>query len=535
MHVKVFDTTLRDGAQTVGVNFSVEDKVRIAKLLDDFGVHYIEGGWPGSNPKDIAFFERMASEHLVNAKLTAFCSTRMKGHKAEEDPNLLMLCQSGASVATVFGKSWSLHVTEALRATLEQNLDMIHSSVAYLKKHFEEVIFDAEHFFDGYKANPDYALDCLQAAAGAGADWVVLCDTNGGTLVEECRTAVEVARRCVDTPLGIHAHNDADLAVANSLTAVAAGAAMVQGTINGIGERCGNANLCSVLANLVLKQGIEAVPVANLKGLKHLAHVVAEMGNHAHPKQMPFVGDNAFAHKGGIHVSAIRRNTRTYEHVDPASVGNARIISISEQSGRSNIVEKARELGIDLGTNDEAANSILERIKELENRGYHYEGAEASFEILSRKLTGRLKEYFTLHGFRVLVWKNADGNVWSEATVKASVPEEVSRSGGHDDSVEHTSADGTGPVEALDRALRKVLEKFYPNLKKTKLEDYKVRILQAEMGTTATTRVLITSADDDRQWSTVGVSDNIIDASWQALVDSLVYKLMKDEENSEAG
>lgn len=536
MNVKVFDTTLRDGSQTMGVNFSLEDKVKIAKLLDEFGVHYIEGGWPGSNPKDVAFFERMGGENLKHARLTAFSSTRVKGRTVEEDANIQTLCRSGVPVATIFGKSWDLHVTDALRATLQENLDMIHSTVEYLKHHFDEVVFDAEHFFDGYKNNPEYALQCLAAAQDAGADWLVLCDTNGGTLVEECRSVVSLVKQTVTKPVGIHTHNDGDLAVANSLAAVDAGATMVQGTINGIGERCGNANLCSVIANLSLKLGIETVPPENLRRLKYVAHYVAEMANRTHPEQMPFVGDHAFAHKGGIHVSAIRRNTKTYEHIDPALVGNTRVVSVSEQSGKSNVIEKAEELGIDLGDdNDEAARKILARVKELENKGYHYEGADASFELLSSQLMGKLKEYFTLHGFRVFVWKQADGDVLSEATVKAAVPEEVSLRGGHDDPVEHTSADAHGPVEALDKALRKVLEKFYPNLKSVKLEDYKVRILQEEQGTNATTRVLITSADEKRRWGTVGVSENIIDASWQALVDSYVYKLKKDEEDAAAG
>jgi len=529
--IKVFDTTLRDGSQSVGINFTVNDKIKIARNLDEFGVHYIEGGWPGSNPKDVAFFEEMKKVKLNNAKLTAFSSTKLKNIKIQDDKNLAKMIETGVPVVTIFGKSWDLHVREALKTTNEENLDMIFSTMEYLKKYFDEVVYDAEHFFDGYKANPEYALKTLEAAEKGGADWLVLADTNGGSMVDFVDTTVKLVKSKFSTPLGIHAHNDSELAVANSLAAVYQGATMIQGTINGIGERCGNANLCSIIPNLSVKDGYLTVPEENLKKLYYVSHLVSEISNQSHPDSLPFVGKKAFSHKGGIHVSAVRANSSTYEHITPESVGNERIITVSELSGRSNIIEKADKMGIDLRTDNEKAGKILKRVKELEAKGYHYEGAEASFELLTNALVGKQKRYFDLHGYRIHVWKNADGESWSEVTIKAAVPKEVSESHGFDSHIEHTAADGSGPVEALDKALRKVLEKFYPELKKVHLVDYKVRILNAEEGTNSVTRVLINSADDKRRWSTVGVSDNIIDASWQALVESLIYKLMKDEED----
>jgi 2-isopropylmalate synthase len=530
-NIKIFDTTLRDGSQSVGVNFTVNDKIKIARNLDEFGVHYIEGGWPGSNPKDVAFFEEMKNVNLSNARLTAFSSTKLKNIKIEDDKNLAKMIETGVPVVTIFGKSWDLHVKEALKTTNEENLDMIFSTMEYLKKYFDEVIYDAEHFFDGYKANPEYALKTLEAAENGGADWLVLCDTNGGSMVNFIDTTFQIINNKFSTPLGIHAHNDSELAIANTLSAVNQGATMVQGTINGIGERCGNANLCSVIPNLSVKDDYITVPEENLKKLYYISHLVSEIANQAHPDSLPFVGKKAFSHKGGIHVSAVRANTSTYEHVSPESVGNERIITVSELSGRSNIIEKADQMGIDLRSDNEKAGKILQHVKELEAKGYHYEGAEASFELLTNALMGKQKRYFELHGYRIIIWKNADGESWSEATIKAAVPKEVSDYHGFESHIEHTSADGSGPVEALDKALRKVLEKFYPELKKVHLVDYKVRILNAEEGTNSTTRVLINTADDKSRWSTVGVSDNIIDASWQALVESLIYKLMKDEED----
>jgi 2-isopropylmalate synthase len=526
----LFDTTLRDGAQTMGVAFSVEDKIRIARSLDDLGVDYIEGGWPGSNPKDIAFFREMEKHPLSGALLTAFSSTRMKNRAVEDDANIRTLCETGVPAVAIFGKSWDLHVREALETTADENLAMIFSTIEYLRTRFEKVIFDAEHFFDGFKADEAYALDSIRAAAEAGADWIALCDTNGGALPGEISRAVEAAQSAVAVPIGIHAHNDGELAVANSMTAVDAGARMVHGTINGLGERCGNANLCSLLPNLEYKAGYRTLPEGNLKKLTYISHLVSEATNRNQPEWLPYVGRNAFAHKGGIHVSAVRKNSSCYEHISPELVGNSRTFTVSELSGKSNVLEKARELGIDLSEDPGRAAGILKEVKEMEARGYHFEGAEASFELLSARLLGTLKEYFTLHGFRVLTWADGDGKSWSEATIKAAVPEEVSISGGHADSVEHTSADGSGPVEALDRALRKILEKFYPNLSTVKLSDYKVRILNEEAGTNATTRVMISSTDGKDHWTTVGVSDNIMDASWHALCDSLIYKMKKDDD-----
>jgi len=530
--IKIFDTTLRDGSQSVGINFTVNDKIKIAKNLDEFGVHYIEGGWPGSNPKDVAFFEEMKKVKLKNAKLTAFSSTKLKNIKVQDDKNLATMIKTGVPVVTVFGKSWDLHVKEALKTTNEENLDMIFSTMEYLKKYFDEVVYDAEHFFDGYKANPDYALETLKAAEQGGANWLVLADTNGGSMVDFIDSTFKIVKNQFSTPLGIHAHNDSELAVANSLAAVFQGATMVQGTINGLGERCGNANLCSIIPNLSIKKDYITIPEENLEKLYYISHLVSEISNQSHPDSLPFVGKKAFSHKGGIHVSAVRNNSSTYEHVSPEVVGNERIFTVSELSGRSNIIEKVKNMGIDLRSDNEKAGKILQRVKELEAKGYHYEGAEASFELLTNALIGKQKRYFDLHGYRIQIWKNADGESWSEVTIKAEVPKEISESHGYDSHIEHTAADGSGPVEALDKALRKVLEKFYPELKKVHLVDYKVRILNAEEGTNSVTRVMINSADEKSRWSTVGVSDNIIDASWQALVESLIYKLMKDEEGS---
>lgn len=527
--VLVYDTTLRDGAQSVGVTFSLYDKLRVMETLDDMGMHYIEAGWPGSNPKDAAFFQEAQSIQLRNARLAAFGSTRMKNTTAEKDRNLDLLLRSNVPVITLFGKAWELHAIEALGATPEQNLEMIYSSVKYLKERVDEVVFDAEHYYDGAKANSEYALACLNAAVDAGADWLVLCDTNGGTLPSDFQRETEKVVSRYSLPVGVHAHNDSDVAVANSLLGVASGARMVQGTINGLGERCGNANLCSVLPNLSLKHGYRTVGENNIRKLQSVSHFVSEMSNTTPLEHMPYVGQHAFSHKGGIHVSAVRKNPLTYEHINPELVGNSRFTTVSELSGKSNIIEKTKSMGLGQEVSSETAGRIVEKVKELESQGYHFEGAEASFELLSAALMGSLKEYFTLHGYRVMIWNNGDGNTWSEATIKASVPEHISHEQGHTDAVEHTSADGNGPVEALDKALRKVLEKFYPHIKNTRLTDYKVRILNEESGTCALTRVIINTSDEETSWGTVGVSENIIEASWQALTDSLIYKLKKDE------
>jgi len=528
--VKIYDTTLRDGAQAFGVSFSLEDKIRIAEVLDDIGIHYLEGGWPGSNPKDIAFFKAIKDINFKNLKVAAFSSTRRPNINIEDDKNIETLVRTGTPVYTIFGKSWDLHVTNALKVSYDENLHMIYDTISYLKKFADEVIYDAEHFFDGYKSNREYALKTIKMAEEAGADCIVLADTNGGSMWYEIEEIIDEVKKYISISLGIHTHNDSDLAVVNSLIAVKKGINHVQGTINGIGERCGNANLCSILPNLVLKMGIEAIPKGKLKKLYAVSHLVSELSNKPHNEHMPYVGDNAFAHKGGIHVSAMQRDTRTYEHISPELVGNTRKISISELSGKSNVIEKVTELGLNINYQSQAVQSILNHIKELEAQGYHFEGAEASFELLVQEILGERKKYFDFLGFNVITRRQNDQN-YSEASVKVKVPDDVAKNLGLNESYEHTAADGEGPVEALDRAVRKALEKFYPSLKKVRLTDYKVRILNEQAGTKATTRVLIESTDGKDKWGTVGVSPNIINASWMALIDSLIYKLYKDEKH----
>ncbi|MDK2864926.1 MAG: 2-isopropylmalate synthase [Thermotogota bacterium] len=531
--VSIYDTTLRDGAQAFGVSFSLEDKLRITEALDDLGIHYLEGGWPGSNPKDLAFFERVKKIKLRNTKIAAFSSTRRPNTPVEEDQNIQTLLKAETPVYTIFGKSWDLHVLEVFKTTLEENLRMIHDTVSYLKRFADEVIYDAEHFFDGYKANREYALETIKVAAQAGADCIVLADTNGGTLWYELEEIVEDVKNTLNVPLGIHTHNDSDLAVVNTLVAVRKGITHVQGTINGLGERCGNANLCSVIPNLVFKMGIDAIPRENVKKLVAVSRLVSELSNKPHDDHMPFVGENAFAHKGGVHVSAIKVNPRTYEHINPELVGNERKISVSELSGKSNILEKAKEMGIELDRDSPKVKEVVNRVKELEAQGYHFEGAEASFELLLNEMTGKKKKYFDVLGFNVVTWRQ-DGKVYSEASVKVKIPEEVARQRKLKEVFEHTASEGEGPVDALDKAVRKALEKFYPSLKKVRLADYKVRILNGQAGTRATTRVLIESTDGEKHWGTVGVSSNIINASLSALVDSLVYKLYVEEKEREA-
>ncbi len=529
--VYIYDTTLRDGAQTRGVSFSLEDKLRITEALDDLGIHYIEGGWPGSNPKDLAYFEEIKKLKLKNAKIVAFSSTKRKGVRVEDDRNIQQLVRTEVPAVTVFGKSWDLHATLGLGISLEENLDLIYETILYLKRYFDEVFFDAEHFFDGYKSNPEYAVKTLLAAQDAGADCLVLCDTNGGTLWYETEEIVDEVLKRVKSPIGIHAHNDSDMAVVNSLIAVRKGAVQVQGTINGLGERTGNANLCSIIPNLVLKMKVESIPEENLRKLYSVSRLVSELSNRPHPENLPFVGENAFAHKAGVHVSAVEKNPKLYEHIEPEKVGNKRKVVISELSGRSNIVNKARELGIELPKDSPEVRKILERIKELEAQGYHFEGAEGSFELLLKETLGLTKKYFELKGFRVLTEKRSENEeAYAEATIKVEIPEEVAKERGIEDRFEHTAAEGRGPVEALDKALRKALEKFYPSIREVKLTDYKVRILNETAGTEASPRVLIESTDGKKKWGTVGVSPNIIEASWLALADAIKYKLMKDEE-----
>lgn len=520
--IKVYDTTLRDGTQGEGVSFSMEDKVRIAQRLDALGVHYIEGGWPGSNPKDLRFFKRVQDAVFKVAKIAAFGATRRPGVRPEEDANLQALVEAGPPVVTIFGKSWDFHVTSAIGTTLEENVAMIADSVTFLRKHFEEVIYDAEHFFDGFKRNRDYALQTLQAAESAGAHCLVLCDTNGGCLPHEISEIVREVKKVVKpgTPLGIHVHNDTECAVANSLTAVGEGISHVQGTINGYGERCGNANLVSIIPNLILKMGLECIPEANLRELRDVSRFVSELANRKPWQAQPYVGDSAFAHKGGIHVSAVVKHPATYEHVNPELVGNHRRVLISELAGKSNILWKAKEYGIDLDKDTPDARRILQLLKELEDQGYQFEGAEASFELLMERALGNHRAYFDLEGYRVTVEERREGEEpLAEATVRLRV-KGIS---------EHTAATGNGPVNALDHALRKALEDFYPSLREMTLLDYKVRILDESKGTAAKTRVLITSGDGDETWGTVGVADNIIEASWRALVDSIEYKLRRDE------
>jgi 2-isopropylmalate synthase len=518
--IRIYDTTLRDGTQGEGVSFSMEDKVRLSSRLDAFGIHYIEGGWPGSNPKDLRFFRRMQDVTLKHAKLAAFSMTRRAGGVADSDPNMQALVEAGAPVATIVGKAWDFHVREALGTTLHENLSMIGDTIAFLRSKMEEVLFDAEHFFDGFRANPDYAMATLQAAAAGGAHWLVLCDTNGGTLPADLVAIVREVRRRVTTPLAIHVHNDAECAVANSLAAVAEGCDQVQGTMNGFGERCGNANLVSVIPNLVLKLGVDCIPAAHLHELRDLSRFVSELANRKPWDAQPYVGDSAFAHKGGMHVSAVVKHPETYEHVDPAAVGNRRRVLVSELAGRSNILWKAREYGIDMEQDTPASRRILDRLKALEDEGFQFEGAEASFELLMERALGRHQPYFELLAYRVIVEEQgADGQPVAEATVRLRVK----------GLLEHTAASGNGPVDALDHALRKALEEFYPSLRQLRLLDYKVRILDESKGTAAKTRVLITSGDNEETWGTVGVADNIIEASWQALVDAVEYKLGRDD------
>jgi 2-isopropylmalate synthase len=518
--IKIYDTTLRDGTQAEEIAFSVEDKVLIAKKLDEIGIHYIEGGWPGSNPKDIQFFKEIRKARLKNSKVSAFGSTRRPKVKASEDHNLKAIVSSKADAACIFGKSWDLHVREALKIPLKENLDLIYDSLAFLKKELDEVFYDAEHFFDGYKANPGYAIKTLKAASDAGADCIVLCDTNGGTLPNELAEIIKAVQKSVKTPLGIHCHNDSDVAVANSLMAVRMGAAQVQGTINGYGERCGNANLCSIIPNLKLKMGIDCISDDLLSKLSEVSTFVSEIANLPHNTHLPYVGESAFAHKGGIHVSAVMKRPETYEHIRPELVGNRQRVLISDLAGKSNILYKAREFGIDIDSSDPVTRNLVETIKELEHKGYQFEGAEASFELLMRRLLGTYKKHFNLIGFRVIDEKRREGEPpVTEATIMIEV----------DGVKEHTAAVGNGPVNAMDNALRKALEKFYPSLKEVRLLDFKVRVLAAGKGTAAAVRVLIESGDKTDKWSTVGVSENVIEASWQALVDSIDYKLYKDE------
>ncbi len=514
--VAVYDTTLRDGSQREGVSLSVADKLKIAEKLDEFGVNYIEGGWPGSNPKDVEFFRKAADFEFKNARLCAFGSTRRPGKNISEDVNIRSLVEAGTDTVTIFGKSWDFHVHDALKTTLEENLSMIKDTVAYLKKIGLEVIYDAEHFFDGYKANKKYALSTIKAAASGGADLIVLCDTNGGLMPWELPEVLDTVKENVSIPLGIHTHDDAGMAVANSLLAVREGAVQVQGTVNGYGERCGNANLCTIVPNLQVKMGIEVVTPEQLHGLTRLSRYIAELVNIAPHEEQPFVGMNAFAHKGGIHIDAVSKKPATYEHTDPDLVGNKRRILVSELAGKSSLTLKTDQNNYHLNKDSPETATVLQRIKEMEHYGYQFEGAEGSFELLVLKMMKVYQPLFELEGFRVIIEKRENEELHSEATIKVRVG----------DVQVHTASEGNGPVNALDNALRKALEGIYPGLKKIKLADFKVRVIDGVDGTGAQVRVLIESRDEEKSWGTIGVSPNIIEASWIALVDSLEYGLL---------
>lgn len=516
--IEIYDTTLRDGAQTEGVSFSLEDKLRITERLDEFGVHFIEGGFPLSNRKDREYFVRVRKLKLKNAKIAAFGSTRRKDTACRNDASIQSLLRAEPDAICIVGKSWDLHTERVLRVSREKNLEIIADTVRYLKKHGFLVIFDAEHFFDGYAENRAYALETIQAAAGEGADRIVLCDTNGGSLVPLIKEATAEAIRAAGVPVGIHAHNDSELAVANSLAAVEAGATHVHGTINGIGERCGNANLCSVIPNIALKMKLPCIPPENLRGLTDLANFISELANQPLGGRQPYVGRSSFAHKAGLHIDGIRKTRRANEHISPELIGNRTRALISEVAGRGNVLYLTGRMGIDLSEKPEVVKKILEELKELEYRGHQFDAAEGSFEILVRKQLGTHRPFFSLKGFRVVVHKKCGREIFSEATIKVQV-------GGHE---ELTVAEGDGPVNALDNALRKALEPLFPTLREMRLTDYKVRVLDERDGTAAAVRVLVTSRDADGVWGTVGVSENVIQASWDALVDSIEYKLIKD-------
>jgi 2-isopropylmalate synthase len=543
--IHIYDTTLRDGCQAEDISLTLEDKLRITERLDDFGIPYVEGGWPGSNPRDEAYFSEVKRLKLGQIKIAAFGSTRRAGVRATDDKNLEKLLRADTPVVTIFGKSWDLHVRDDLRIPLSENVELIHDTVRYLKRHVDEVIYDAEHFFDGIRHHPEYALECVRAAADAGADVLCLCDTNGGRLPPEIAAGVDAVRAAVATPIGIHCHNDSELAVANSLTAVEHGAVQVQGTINGVGERCGNVNLCSVIANLQLKMGYHVISPANLRRLQELSRFVDELANIEHNKRQAYVGQSAFAHKGGVHVAAVQRNPQTYEHIDPAAVGNRQRVLVSDLSGRANIVYKAKQFGVDVESLDGHVRHLVEDVKRLEHQGYQFEAAEASLELRMHRVQHGPLRYFELIQFRVVDEKgymrrefgaNGACQVKTDARIEhdpASAWAAVMLAGPNGE-IEHTAAEGNGPVNALDTALRRALVRFYPRIEEMRLLDYKVRVLGGGEGSAAPVRVLIESGDERDRWGTVGVSLNVIEASWQALVDSFEYKIYKDARQARA-
>ena len=528
-NVEIYDTTLRDGAQLEGISLTVDDKLRIAEQLDNLGVHYIEGGWPGANPKDVEFFERAKEElTLKHSRLVAFGSTRRVNGDAQNDPTLANLVAAGTSTVCIVGKSWDYHVTEALRTSLDEGIAMVADSIKFLKDQGLEVFFDAEHFFDGYKANPEYALQVLEGAAVAGADCLVLCDTNGGSLPFQIEETVASVVNHLETPVGVHLHNDTGCGVANAMAGVMAGATQVQGTINGYGERVGNCDLVPIIANLSLKLGIETLPPDRIERLTSVAHHVAELVNFSSDPQQPYVGSGAFAHKAGLHVSAISRRPDAYEHIDPNLVGNGTRFLVSEMSGKSTIELRAQQLDLDI--EGETLNEVVETLKDLEYRGYHLEAADASLELLLRAATGWEQDFFQLQSFSVNVghlsgsgsraWNDVAVEVDTEATVSIQV----------DGKIVEASGQGNGPVNALDSALRQAIGSRYPALENLRLTDYKVRVLETSKGTGAITRVLLDTTNGEKTWTTIGVSENIIEASWQALVDSIVYGLMNTQD-----
>jgi 2-isopropylmalate synthase len=520
--IDIYDTTLRDGTQAEDFNLSVEDKVRITLKLDDLGIDYIEGGWPGSNPKDEQYFNEIQNYSLSHSRIAAFGSTHHAKNQAHEDKNLKALIAARTPVITIFGKTWDVHIKDVLRITPERNLELIEDSLSWLRPQVQTLFYDAEHFFDGYKADHEYALETIRRALAGGADCLIMCDTNGGTLPHELTEIISNVRTALGDKikLGIHCHNDAEVAVANSLLSTRAGVTHIQGTINGFGERCGNANLCSLIPGLVLKMGYSCTVDKNINKLTNVSRFVSEIANLSHNKYQPYVGASAFAHKGGIHVNAVQRNPESYEHIKPELVGNIQRILVSDLSGKSNVLAKARQYGVELESQDPVVLDILAQLKEFEAQGFQFEGAEASFELLMRKAVGTRRKYFDLLTFRVIDQKFEDDQpAQAEATIKVRV-------GGR---TEHTAAVGNGPVNALDNAIRKALEKFYPQLKEMVLADYKVRVLPGSPGTEAKVRVLIESRDQHDKWGTVGLSHDIIEASWQALVDAICFKLLKSE------
>lgn len=519
--VEIYDTTLRDGAQAEEISFSVEDKILITEKLDELGIHYVEGGYPGANPRDVEYFNLASRMSFRHIEIAAFGSTHRPGVKTDKDKTLHAIVDSGATVGTIFGKTWDFHVTHALKVPLEENLKIIEDSIAFLKRHMKKVFFDAEHFYDGYRLNPEYAIKCLKAAQDAGADCLVLCDTNGGRLPSEIMRATKEVGKALTAPIGVHCHNDSDCAVASSLMAVEAGAVQVQGTINGLGERTGNANLCSIIPGLQLKMGKQAISDEQLGHMRDVSRFVTEIANITHFSRQPYVGDSAFAHKAGMHVSAILKASEMYEHIKPEIVGNSQRVLVSDLAGKSNIIRKAKDFGIDLDPLSPKVHDIVVKLKELESQGFQFEAAEASFELMMKRSLGLLsKKFFELIGFRVFISKRCEtDSPLHEATIMLITP---------DGSEQHQAATGNGPVNALDKALRKALAFYYPVIDRIQLLDYKVRVLSTGKGTGANVRVLIESGDGEHKWSTVGVSEDVVEASYQALVDSIEYKLLKE-------